>query len=634
MRRALLVADSGNNRIQIFDPQTWQLLGSWSDPEVVGTPWGIACDEQGYVYVADHANQRVQKLDVDGRVVASFWEAVSAGQEVPSQPIEVAVAREGGEESIYVLDAGRQGVFVYDTQGRHKHSFGMGTIGEGLGLASGSGKVYVGDNTKRRILAFTAGGTFLGEAYGYRGPVAALALDGSDGLLVHPGGGYTPLRLAEHGACVSQGFAWGGPFRNPGIVAQEWHVLSADAVLAPGSHVQLFVFEGSTDRTGKPPKLPPGPPSGPPWGAGAVDLATCLNDGECEGRWLKLPADTMHGVVPAVQHGPEDPARPGVGDAARDHRLEWVWFGVELTSTGASCPSLSQVRIDFDHETYLRYLPAIYQEKRGPQEFLERYLALLESMFRDVEQKIEGLDRLIDPRAVTPGRLPWLAEWLGLALSKDWDDAQLREAITAAFESYGWRGTARGLRQAVLRYTGADIRIEEPLLQTNWWSLADEDSTGLEAESAVLGFATVLAPAEPQGAVLGTSAVLDGSHLITHAEYGAPLFMDVAHRFTVQMYRGATFSEQVRNDVRAVLDREKPAHTVYHLCVVEPTMRVGFQARVGVDAIVAGPATPTGLEDKGRPSAGLVLGGEPPGYVGAASQLGQTTRLGAGATPH
>ena len=49
--------------------------------------------------------------------------------------------------------------------------------------------------------------------------------------------------------------------------------------------------------------------------------------------------------------------------------------------------------------------------------------------------------------------------------------------------------------------------------------------------------------------------------------------------------------------IRSILDREKPAHTDYHLCVVEPTMRVGFQARVGIDTIVAGTAADMVLGD-------------------------------------
>jgi len=41
--------------------------------------------------------------------------------------------------------------------------------------------------------------------------------------------------------------------------------------------------------------------------------------------------------------------------------------------------------------------------------------------------------------------------------------------------------------------------------------------------------------------------------------------------------------------VRAVIEREKPAHTVCQLCVIAPRMRVGRQCRVGIDTVVAGP---------------------------------------------
>jgi hypothetical protein len=45
-----------------------------------------------------------------------------------------------------------------------------------------------------------------------------------------------------------------------------------------------------------------------------------------------------------------------------------------------------------------------------------------------------------------------------------------------------------------------------------------------------------------------------------------------------------------------VIDGEKPAHTDYRLCPVEARMRVGFQARIGVDAIVAGLREPLALD--------------------------------------
>jgi hypothetical protein len=47
--------------------------------------------------------------------------------------------------------------------------------------------------------------------------------------------------------------------------------------------------------------------------------------------------------------------------------------------------------------------------------------------------------------------------------------------------------------------------------------------------------------------------------------------------------------------VRAVIEREKPAHTTYHLCVIEPRMRVGAQARLGIDTIVSQGPPPAGI---------------------------------------
>jgi hypothetical protein len=97
----------------------------------------------------------------------------------------------------------------------------------------------------------------------------------------------------------------------------------------------------------------------------------------------------------------------------------------------------------------------------------------------------------------------------------------------------------------------------------------------------------MLAPAHLQGAVPGSSATFDQAHLSRGDRPGAPLFEDLAHRFCVQVYRAELNRPGALADVRAVLDREKPAHTSYHLCVIEARMRVGIQARVGIDAIVA-----------------------------------------------
>ena len=71
----------------------------------------------------------------------------------------------------------------------------------------------------------------------------------------------------------------------------------------------------------------------------------------------------------------------------------------------------------------------------------------------------------------------------------------------------------------------------------------------------------MLAPAHAQGAVVGTTATLDQSHLVTNEDFGVPLFEDVAHQFSVQVYRGQVQCAETLPQVRAVIEREKPAHT-------------------------------------------------------------------------
>jgi hypothetical protein len=113
------------------------------------------------------------------------------------------------------------------------------------------------------------------------------------------------------------------------------------------------------------------------------------------------------------------------------------------------------------------------------------------------------------------------------------------------------------------------------------------------------------------------------------SEFGAGLFADYAHLFTVIAPAGRCCESHRCQALREVIDAEKPAHTDYHLCFVEPRMRVGFQARLGIDAIVANGPPPLRLDETllGRDSflADAAPGG---GRVTARARLGRDTVVG------
>lgn len=534
-------------------------------------PWTLARDPAGNVWRVDVPGRRVSKLTHWGAPVPSFWENAS-GSEL-QQPVDVAVGAEEGEVRVYVLDA-RGRVFVFDASGHPQRDFAVPTA-RPLGLAFADGSLFVGDNQGRALLVFRTDGTFVGEAEGFEGPVAALALDCRGGLWLHPGGPATPVRLELGAGHVRSGVLWGGPF-GPGVQPILWHRLEAlGGPLPAGAHLQLYVHKAGTGDT------PPEP----------------FGD-----AWIPLPLDALQGIV-------------------RGAAAEYLSIAAHLTGEGRQSPALAQIRVEYDAETWSRHLPAIYRTRSSDPELLERFLALFESTFTGVEREIEGVSRLFDAEAAPAAWLPWLAGWLDLTLDERWPEGRQREAIAGAFEAAARRGTPAGLREAVRFATGVDVRIHEPVLGATWWVLPAEGE--VPETGGRLGFDTMLAPAGAEGAVVGTSAVLDGSYLTGDEGLGAHLYEGVAHQFCVHVYERQVAAPGKLAEVRAVLDREKPAHTAYHLCVIGPRLRVGFQARVGIDTIVAGPAPATRL---GSPA--LVLGGDPPGRIGSTSRIGIGTRLG------
>jgi phage tail-like protein len=569
-RGVLLVADSGNHRIQ------WLALPSLELAQVtagLADPRALACDTAGNVYVVEAGRSRVTKLDPRGTAVPGFWDA-SEGAE----PIDVAVDESGAGTRVLVLDAASARVLVVDGDGvPQQPPLELGAIAA-AGLAAAGGAVYVGDADTDRLLAFRLSGGMIGDAVGFSGPVAAMTFDGPDALLVHRGGTLPPVRLAVRGGFAGRGVMWGGPFRDELVDADARHLVRAGVERFGSAHAALHV--ALMPAGAEPPVRPDAP------------------DPFADPAWTRVPGGGVETLVPATPD-------------------ETLWCGMTFSGEGDASPVLRQIRVDFGHIGYLAHLPPLYQKDAAARDLLARWLAVFESAFDSTRAGIEELPRLFDPAAAPDAWLPWLAGWLAHSLPADWDEERRRQAIADAFAADERRGTAAGLR-AQLADVGLRAIIEEPLRQSGWWALAPDLASPAQAALSVLGAGTVLAVGEPQGAVAGTTAVLDGSFLMPQAQYARPLFTDVAHQFTVRVYRGAHFSEPRIAAARAVLERERPAHTTYHLCVVEPRMRVGVQARVGIDAIVGGPPA------AGRLGGGdLVLGGGAGGRT-----LGRDSRVG------
>jgi DNA-binding beta-propeller fold protein YncE len=177
----ILVADTGNGRIEKFSPD-----GSFvASKKGFEAPSGIAVDHAGNIYVAEIGSKhRVQKLGPDGSFIAA-WAPGLYG------PRKIAI---GPDESIYVVDSGRNRIVKFSPNGQVLGSWGSEGSGDGQfrGASSvvvdpGSNKVYVADSINSRIQVFDSNGKFLskwlvpewGKAIGYED----LAIDSRTGRL-------------------------------------------------------------------------------------------------------------------------------------------------------------------------------------------------------------------------------------------------------------------------------------------------------------------------------------------------------------------------------------------------------------------------------------------------------------------
>jgi len=125
-----IIADRYNHRIQIFDPSGHFLRTFGSQGSTDGKfnyPWGICTDALGFIYVCDKENHRIQVFQSDGTFVAKFG---SMGDK-PGQlehPHYIAVSN---TNRVIVSDSNNHRLQIFDVNGKVLTTFGSEGTEEG-----------------------------------------------------------------------------------------------------------------------------------------------------------------------------------------------------------------------------------------------------------------------------------------------------------------------------------------------------------------------------------------------------------------------------------------------------------------------------------------------------------------------
>jgi phage tail-like protein len=413
---------------------------------------------------------------------------------------------------------------------------------------------------------------YLGTVPGYKGPVSAFAIDQNGALYVKPDSGETFYVLSADGGCASSGRLLAGPF-DAGELS-DWSRVHAqiESPSNTGAKLQLFISDD-----------PAAIPAEPDW----------------------IDAQAMDTLVPVL---PPDP-----GGLPRLNR--YLWLRISLVSDDSrTSPAILQVSAETASYSYLKNLPAIYQREDDGENFLKRWLALFKAEMTDAGHSLDDMPKRFETSLAPPEFLKWLSSWLAFDLPSGQPVDEQRTLLARVWELYNSRATVCGIREFSEIYSGVRPHIVEAFRERHIWQLGTTSSLGCD---------TGLAPISPNGLIVSDSKafevedhqspcdrrqqqvvgsiVVGASGPLEEEKAGETLYSDTAYRFTVLAPAALAPEFTDREALRQIIDSEKPAHTDYHLCFIEAQMRVGFQARLGIDTIVAGPHDPMALS-------GAVLG--------------------------
>jgi DNA-binding beta-propeller fold protein YncE len=172
----IVVADTGNNRVQVFDKDGafLRLFGTRGDGEgQFKSPEGVGVAPDGTIYVADTGNNRVQLFTLDGAFVAVLRdyamvskavEGTPTGElekqysDLPLQaPCDVHVGRDG---TLYVAQAGNNTILVVpqgDMTKKWSFNAADGNLSKPAGVTVDSkGNIIIADSGNKRVAVYKA----------------------------------------------------------------------------------------------------------------------------------------------------------------------------------------------------------------------------------------------------------------------------------------------------------------------------------------------------------------------------------------------------------------------------------------------------------------------------------------------
>lgn len=588
--------DRARGMLMRFDPcccrfVDWPCFGrDPHDPRVPAGATGIAAG-CGQLYIADPSGKRVLVLNQRSGVLRGEWKSPSLEGLVEWQPADVAVS---GRPEVFVSDTANGGVHVFSARGQHRRFFG--NLGAVRSLAVDScNRLYVRVEGEPHVLVLdSCNGRVLErpirpEEVSSQFPCPPLFDPSCDPMATDVPA--PPPAFVKEGTWVTQ------PLDSE-ISRCVWHRVVLSGFVAAHAAVDVYALTSESVEPADLLALKP------------------LEEWRYSGTWA----------------GPADDA---LAEREIDFLLvpppgRYLWLKLVLRGDGSVTPRICSVEVEFPRISLRRYLPAIFGAEPVSADFTDRWLAIFDRTFRDVEMVIDHQASFFDPLACPDSPrsrdfLSWLAQWVGVTIERNWSEARRRTYLRFAPRLYSWRGTVPGLRKTLYLFLGlerfldytpgradcvpcaADVppgwrppRLILEHFKLRKWMFLDHarlsDNAKLWGERIVnrtrLGGASQFAvPDAPSGAQLGVTRLNK-----TQDPCRDP-FHVYAHKLSVFVPASCVRNASLARALKRLVTLEKPAHVQAQVIPVEPRFRVGVQAMLGLDAVIGWRTAPVRLDD-------------------------------------
>lgn len=413
-----------------------------------------------------------------------------------------------------------------------------------------------------------------------------------------------------------------------------WHRIFLDACLPTGTSLHIWARtddvllderwdEGDTERP-RPPAGRQAPEEDEAWRAlrlgsrraedeegwvevGRLDRRAFQIDVPLPPERVERPSDDPLQRKGARRDGPEPVRLETLEGLIKNAPGRYLWLRIELRGTQRRTPVLRALRATFTRPSMLEHLPAYWRaDRRAPE--MERFLALFEATYTEIDGRIEAFPGILDPRLCPPEVLDWLGTFVALGFDQRLREGVRRQLLLEIASLYRMRGTVPGLERLCTILAEAKVVVVEGfrMRRRDGARLAEEPEEGAEATvsdelGSVLGPGLRLGASQDAGEVATWEQELILRRLLLEqhrAGVGPPPCPAViedplpdadpyyrfhrafAHRFSVLVFRQC--DPIVREILETAIEASKPAHTLHALCFLDAGFRLGANTYLGM----------------------------------------------------